>query len=81
MAEPRPRRLRVLAEESVADATHAGPRDEDHRENNAAPDLTVVVPDEPPLLTPLAAEALLRLIQHVAAQRDRQVQTDEGRAA
>jgi hypothetical protein len=41
----------------------------------------VVGPDEPPLLTPLAAEALLRLIQHVAAQRDSQIQADEGKAA
>jgi len=41
----------------------------------------VVVPDDPPLLTPLAAEALLRLVQHVAAQRDSQIQADEGKAA
>jgi hypothetical protein len=45
------------------------------------PDLTVVVPDDPPLLTPLVAEALLRLIQHVAAQRDSQIQAGEGWAA
>jgi hypothetical protein len=38
-------------------------------ESTDKPELTVVVPDEPPLLTPLAAEALLRLVQHVAAQR------------
>jgi hypothetical protein len=43
--------------------------------------VTVVVPDDPPLLTPLAAEALLRLVQHVAAQRDSQFQADEGSAA
>jgi hypothetical protein len=81
MAEPRPRGLRVLAGESAVGPAHAGPRNEDHRENSAEPDLTVVVPDEPPLLTPLAAEALLRLVQHVAAQRDSQIQADEGRAA
>jgi DNA invertase Pin-like site-specific DNA recombinase len=41
--------------------------------------VTVVVPDDPPLLTPLAAEALLRLVQHVAARCDTQIQADEGR--
>jgi len=32
-------------------------------------DVTVVVPDEPPVLTPLAAAALLRLIRDVQRRR------------
>jgi hypothetical protein len=45
------------------------PGQDSAHENTDKPELTVVIPDEPPLLTPLAAEALLRLVQHVAAQR------------
>lgn len=81
MAKPRSRGLRVLAGESAASPAPAGPRTKDSGESKTEPDLTVVVPDDPPLLTPLAAEALLRLIQHVAAKCDSQVQADEGRAA
>jgi hypothetical protein len=81
MTKSRPRGLRVLGGESAAAPAEVGPRTEDHGRSGAEPDLSVVVPDDPPLLTPLAAEALLRLIQHVAAQRDSQVQADEGTAA
>ena len=81
MTEPRNHGLRVLAGESEAGRVQADPREEDHGDGSAGPDLTVVVPDDPPLLTPLAAEALLRLVQHVAERRGSQVQADEGRAA
>jgi hypothetical protein len=81
MTKPWPRGLRVLGGESAAAPAEFGPRTEDHGRSGPEPDLTVVVPDDPPLLTPLAAEALLRLIKHVAAQRDSQIQADEGRAA
>ena len=81
MAKPQPRGLRVLAGESAADPAEAGPRTEARGRSSAELALTVVVPDDPPLLRPLAAEALLRLVQHVAARHDCQVQADEGRAA
>ena len=81
MAKPQPRGLRVLTGESAADPAEAGPRTEARGRSSAELALTVVVPDDPPLLTPLAAEALLRLVQHVAAQRDSQIQADEGKAA
>jgi hypothetical protein len=81
MANPQRQRLQVLAGESAAAPPEAGPRAENRRGSSAEPDLTVMVPDDPPLLTPLAAEALLRLIQHVAAQHDSQVQPGEGKAA
>jgi len=82
MAKPQPRGLRVLAGESAADPAEAGPRTEARGRSSAELALTVVVPDDPPLLTPpAAAEALLRLVQHVAAQRDSQIQADEGKAA
>lgn len=77
MTESRHRGLRVLAGESVTGRVRADRRKDDPSDGTAEPDLTVVLPDDPPLLTPLAAEALLRLIQHVAAQCDSQVQADE----
>ena len=74
MAKPQPRGLRVLAGESAADPAEAGPRTEARGRSSAELAPTVVVPDDPPLLRPLAA-------QHVAAQRDSQIQADEGKAA
>jgi len=81
MTKPRTRSLRVLAGESATGRTQDDPREEDRGDSSVGPDLTVVLPDDPPLLTPLAAEALLRLIQHVAAQRDSQIQAEERSAA
>lgn len=81
MTRPRPRGLRVLVGEPAIASSEIVPRAEDHGRSSREPDLTVVVPTDPPLLTPLAAEALLRLVQHVAARRDGQGQADEGRAA
>jgi hypothetical protein len=80
MTKPRNHGLRVLTGGSATGRAQAHPRKEDRSDSSAEPDLTVVLPDDPPLLTPLAAEALLRLIQHVAAERD-QAHGDEGRAA
>lgn len=81
MTRPRPQGLRALAGEPAAAPAEVGPRAEDHGRSSAEPDIAVVVPGDPPLLTPLAAEALLRLVQHVAARRGNQVQAGEGRAA
>ncbi len=40
-------------------------RDNGHRDQ---PEPTVVLPDDPPQLTPSAAAALLRLLRHASAQ-------------
>lgn len=42
----------------------------------ALPEVTVVVPPEPPVLTPLAAEALLRLLHAVHRRRARTEDAD-----
>lgn len=74
------RELRPVQEPTISPA-QADPRKEDHEDSSAEPGLTVVTPEYPPLLSPLAAEALLRLIQHVAARQGTEIQADERRAA
>jgi hypothetical protein len=81
MIKPRTRSLRVLAgEPAESGPAQANPLKDDGGDSAPEPELTVAVPDDPPLLTPLAGEALLRLVQHVAARRD-QADSDERRAA
>jgi hypothetical protein len=75
--QPPPQVLRALMREPSTGPAQADPHEKDREE----PGLTVVVPEDPPLLTPLAADALLKLIRHVAGRHGIEIQADERRGA